>query len=92
MTGAKDTQKKSLGRNQWIAVGSLAVLFITSTLFVVAPWLSRGSVSVDVMRWWGDFNGGLVPWILGISLGGSALIKSMNLALPAAMEALAKRK
>lgn len=63
-------ERSKLGDNQWIAIGVMAVTYMTATAFVL---LDRGTV-----EWWGSFMGTLVPTVTGIVIGGSALIKTAS--------------
>ncbi len=56
------------GSNQWIAVGFALMSFIAATIFVIT-----GKADAP---WWGGFVGTLLPILAGITIGGSAIIKT----------------
>ena len=68
-TPVEAPEPKRLGRNQWIAIGMAAVPFFTATAFTY--W----GVSGADFNAWAKFVGDLLPWTLGIALGGSAVVK-----------------
>ncbi len=56
------------GSNQWIAIGAAVISFAVATAFV---FLGKADAI-----WWGGFVGNEIPLIVGLSIGGSALIKT----------------
>jgi hypothetical protein len=56
------------GSNQWIAIGAAVVSFAVATTFV---FLGKATP-----EWWGTFVGNEIPLLVGLTIGGSALIKT----------------
>ncbi len=65
---SRDLDRPPIGVNRWIAIGSMLTVFVTSTLFVV---LGKADAA-----WWGTFVSTTLLGSLGITLGGSAVIKT----------------
>lgn len=67
-TPSRDVDRPPIGVNRWIAIGSMLTVFITATVFVV---LGKADAA-----WWGGFVSTTLLGSLGITLGGSAVIKT----------------
>lgn len=65
---------KKFGRNQLIALASLTIPFAVGTVS-----LYTGKASFVE---WSSFVQTLIPWILGISLGASAVVKGAQAVSP----------